>query len=204
MKRTVIGLSGVAGVGKDLFFQLLSKKINVRRFALADALKREASIWTYKQYGIDALNCSREEKEVIRPFLVEHGTQKRKMSEGRHWIDILDRDIKGFLLNAQTEDVPVVTDIRYQEYEGDEVDWLTKELQGVLVHISQFEIDRATGEKIWKQPANEEERKMDPLLNGLSEYRIRWPKVDEDLIKSEILNQHVDKFVKYYEDIRDI
>ena len=204
MKRTVIGLSGVAGVGKDLFFQLLSKKINVRRFALADALKREASIWTYKQYGIDALNCSREEKEVIRPFLVEHGTQKRKMSEGRHWIDILDRDIKGFLLNAQTEDVPVVTDIRYQEYEGDEVDWLTKELQGVLVHISQFEIDRATGEKIWKPPANEEERKMDPLLNGLSEYRIRWPKVDEDLIKSEILNQHVDKFVKYYEDIRDI
>ena len=70
MKRTVIGLSGVAGVGKDLFFQLLSKKINVRRFALADALKREASIWTYKQYGIDALNCSREEKEVIRRFLV--------------------------------------------------------------------------------------------------------------------------------------
>ena len=204
MKRTVIGLSGVAGCGKDLFFKLLSKRLPVRRFALADELKIEASKWTKEQYGIDAVNCSREEKEVVRPFLVSHGTQKRKLSNGRHWINKLDFKIKGFLLNAVTEDIPVVTDIRYQEYEGDEVDWLTKELQGVLVHISQFKINRETGQKKWRGPINQEEEKMDPLLNGLSEYRVRWPRVDEDLIKSEVLNQHVDKFVEYYEDARDI
>ena len=98
----------------------------------------------------------------------------------------------------------MVTDIRYQEYEADEVDWLTKELQGVLVHISQFKISRATGNKEWRQPINEEEKKMDPLLRDLSEYRVRWPRVDEDLIQSEILNEYVDKFVKYYEAARDI
>ena len=199
MDRTVIGLSGVAGAGKDLFFKLLSKKMTVRRFALADALKREASMWTYKQYGIDALNCSREEKETIRPFLVQHGTQKRKMSKGRYWIDILDRDIKGFLLNAVTEDVPVITDIRYQEYEGDEVDWVTKELDGLLVHISQFEVKRSVGCKTFKTPANEEEAKMDPIIKELADYRISWPKVDDEAIREEVLNQYVNRFINFYE-----
>lgn len=199
MDRTVIGLSGVAGAGKDLFFKLLSKKMNVRRFALADALKREASMWTYKQYGIDALNCSREEKETIRPFLVQHGIQKRKMSKGRHWIDILDKEIKGFLLNAVTEDIPVITDIRYQEYKGDEVDWITKELDGFLVHISQFETKRSVGYKTFKNPANEEEAKMDPIVRELADYRISWPKVDEEAIKEEVLNQYVNRFINFYE-----
>jgi len=199
MERTVIGLSGVAGAGKDLFFDLLSRKLNVRRFALADALKREASMWTYRQYGIDALKCSREEKEIIRPFLVQHGTQKRKMSKGRHWIDLIDKDIRGFLLNAVTEDVPVVTDIRYQEYEGDEVDWLTKELDGMLVHISQFEVERATGKRTYHKPANSEEEKMDPILEELADYRVKWPRVEDKETRHEILNQHVDKFINYYE-----
>ena len=204
MDRTVIGLSGVAGSGKDLFFKLLSKKLNIRRFALADALKREASTWTYKQYGIDALNCNREEKERIRPFLVEHGIQKRKASKGKHWVNLLDRDIKGFLLNAMTDDIPVVTDIRYQEYEGDEVDWLTKDLQGILVHISQFTVERASGKKEFLAPANEEEARMDPVLKNLCDYRVTWPRAGDDLTQSDILNQHVDKFVEWYEDRRNI
>ncbi|MBC8395243.1 MAG: hypothetical protein H8E05_00980 [Bacteroidetes bacterium] len=199
MKRTVIGLSGVAGAGKDLFFSLLSGKLNVRRFALADALKREASTWTQKQYGIDALKCSRKEKEMIRPFLVQHGTQKRKMSKGRYWIDSIDKNIKGFLLNAETKDIPVVTDIRYQEYERDEVVWLTEELDGMLVHISQFEVERATGKRTYHKPANSEEEKMDPILEELADYRVKWPRVEDKEVRHEILNQHVDKFISFYE-----
>jgi hypothetical protein len=207
MNRTVIGLSGVAGAGKDLFFQLLSKELPVRRFALADALKRETSAWTTKQYGIDAVNCSREEKELIRPFLVSHGIQKRKQSKGRHWIDALDKEIKGFLLNAQTDDIPVITDIRYQEFEKDEVHWLTQELGGVLVHVSQFTTSRLAGSRSpfkvptqkYKQPANEEEKRMDPILKSLAKYRVDWPTVDEELHKSAVLYRHVNDFVKWYE-----
>lgn len=199
MDRTVIGLSGVAGAGKDLFFKLLSKKLNIRRFALADALKREAGMWTYKQYGIDPLNCTREEKEAIRPFLVQHGTQKRRTSKGKYWVNLLDKDIKGFLLNAVTSDVPVITDIRYQEYEGDEVDWLKNDLKGMLVHISQFTTQRSSGTKEYLRPINEEEERMEPILKDLCDYRIAWPRVEDHLIQSPILNQHVDKFIEWYE-----
>ena len=61
----VIGLSGVAGSGKDTFYELLDEQINCKRVSLADSLKREVSGWTLKHYGIDALTCSREDKEKI-------------------------------------------------------------------------------------------------------------------------------------------
>ena len=44
------------------------------------------------------------------------------------------------MLNAQSNDIPIVTDIRYSEYKKDEVDWVKNELNGVVVHISQYEI----------------------------------------------------------------
>ena len=68
----IIGVSGVAGVGKDTFFQLLSEIIPCKRYALADELKKEVRQWTKLHYGIDSFDCTIEEKNLIRPFLVEH------------------------------------------------------------------------------------------------------------------------------------
>jgi hypothetical protein len=201
MSRTVIGLAGVAGAGKDLFFNLLSKRMPVRRFALADKLKWECANWCYEQYDIDPLACSREEKEKIREFLVFHGTFKRRLSNGRHWIDKLTPDIQGFLLNVQAEDVPVVTDIRYQEYEGDEVNWLKKELGGVLIHVSQYH----TPEHGWEcekydlQPANEEEERMDPIIKENADFLVKWRKIKcDNPLDNDYLNNEVDKFVSWY------
>ena len=39
--NTVIGVSGLAGSGKDTFFKILSKKRKFKRYALADELKME-------------------------------------------------------------------------------------------------------------------------------------------------------------------
>ena len=46
MKTVFVGISGVAGSGKDLFFKLLKneldkKGIAAHRYSLADSLKRE-------------------------------------------------------------------------------------------------------------------------------------------------------------------
>ena len=131
----VIGLSGVAGAGKDLFFSLLSEKLNCQKFSLADALKNEVGLFSYPQYGIDPLDCTREEKNTIRPLLVLHGTFKRDQSEGRHWIEQLNKKI---LLNVLNDSIVVITDIRYDDYPKDEVFWLKEELGGVLVHISLY------------------------------------------------------------------
>ncbi len=50
--RMPIGVSGVAGAGKDLFFELISRRLPVRRFALADALKVDVQRWCIDRYGI--------------------------------------------------------------------------------------------------------------------------------------------------------
>tara|TARA_B100000959_G_C14737071_1_gene523392 strand:- start:85 stop:729 length:645 start_codon:yes stop_codon:yes gene_type:complete len=204
----VIGLSGVAGAGKDLFFDLLSKKMPVRRFALADKLKWDCAKWCYREYDIDPLGCSREEKEQIREFLVFHGTFKRRLSKGQYWINKLGPDIKGFLLNAQTEDIPVITDIRYQEYKKDEVTWVKNELNGVLVHISQYENKEVPDKaqwpktkigKVFLEPTNEEEKRNDPILIKNADFLVKWKKINSDNpLDNDYLNEEVDKFVSWY------
>ena len=195
--RTPIGISGVAGAGKDLFFTLLSEHMPVRRFALADQLKYECNQWCYDQYDIEPIDCSREEKEQIRELLVFHGVFKRKLSNGRWWINKLDPKIKSFLINAQTEDIPVVTDIRYQEYEKDEVSWVKNELNGVLVHVSQYQ--NKDGKRVWRTPINDEEARQDPILKNHADFSIEWKKIKcDNPNENEYLNQKVEEFAKWY------
>ena len=118
----VIGISGVAGSGKDLFYSLLSARLNTRRMALADELKRELRDFSISSYGIDPINCNREDKEKIRSLLVFHGNFKRKQTEGRYWIEKLNKALDSSLSNQ----ISCITDIRHSEYDNDEVRWLKK------------------------------------------------------------------------------
>ena len=186
--KNIIGLGGVAGAGKDLFFTLLSQKLNVKRFSLADELKQETRPWCIKHYGIDSVSCPRREKEAIRPFLVFHGSQKRSRTNGRYWIDKLNEKIK----NDNSKNI-VVTDIRYDDYEKDEVHWLKEELGGKLIHLRQYEQipDSNEGALIrrYKEPINDEEARNDPKLREKADHKVDWPnlkKVDHDILWKEI------------------
>ena len=84
-----IGLSGVAGSGKntvcDIIIKLLDRlNLPYKELSIAKNLKRELSDPCKKLYGIDSSNCSREEKDLIRPFLVAHGQIKRKLAKS-YW-----------------------------------------------------------------------------------------------------------------------
>ena len=86
IKKMYLGVSGVAGAGKDLFYSIFKKEMekrsmSVNRYAPADSLKKEVSDFTKEAYGIDALNCKGLDKELIRPFLVFHGTLKRNQTK---------------------------------------------------------------------------------------------------------------------------
>ena len=59
MKNQIIGISGVAGSGKDTFYSLLSEVLPCVRFSLADELKREVQQWCKIHYDIDSVNCRR-------------------------------------------------------------------------------------------------------------------------------------------------
>ena len=176
----IIGLSGVAGSGKDLFFSLLKRKLPIIKTSLAESLKRELSDWSREHYGIDPLFCSREEKNIIRPLLVFHGVHKRHASKGRHWIKRLELEMNG-IRNVRDKETGVekhvvITDIRYDEYKNDEVSWLKDEMDGILVHISQYRKVARLNSFVqeWTPPANSEEERNDPRLKEKADYSIEW------------------------------
>jgi hypothetical protein len=192
MKRLFIGISGVAGSGKDLFFKILKNELDKRgvdahKYSLADSLKRECNSYLKEHHQIDIFNCTREEKDTVRPFLVFHGTTKRNKSKGRHWIEILDKKIKEDSLTG----VVCVTDIRYDEYDNDEAGWIKNELNGILVHIQHKGIG----------PANEEETRQDPRILKGSDYCIEWEteKGGQKEVEDKLSRKHVAKFIEQLE-----
>tara|TARA_Y100000593_G_scaffold14582_1_gene27878 strand:+ start:26404 stop:26991 length:588 start_codon:yes stop_codon:yes gene_type:complete len=192
MNKKIIGLTGVAGCGKDTFFELVSKEANCQRYSLADGLKDEVNAWTKEAYSIDALHCSRLEKEIIRPFLVSHAGIRRVQTEGRYWIDKLSERI-------DTSDSPIpiiqiITDIRYSEYEKDEVYWLKEELGGQLIHLSMYSRDDDKN-VTWREPANEDEARNDPILHNSADYHIEWPELNP--FEPEKLKPYIDDFFRY-------
>jgi hypothetical protein len=195
MNHKIIGISGVAGSGKDTFYELLSERIPCQRFSLADELKKEVNQWGRLHYNIDSVCCSREEKEIIRPFLVFHGTTKRHASEGRYWIEKLSDSI----LNSNTDSFKIITDIRYDDYENDEVSWLKDELGGVLVHVSQYTNYPDSNEgallRRFREPVNSEEARNDPKLKEKSDFQIEWEFLENGQIYQ--LSNYIDNFVNW-------
>jgi hypothetical protein len=191
----IIGISGVAGSGKDTFCDFLSARLPCERYSLATELKSEVNQWCRMHYHIDSVNCGRDEKEIIRPFLVAHGATKRSLTEGRHWIEKLHEKI----IKGDRSKFKIVTDIRYDDYENDEVSWLKDELGGVLVHVSQYteEPDTYTDMlvKKFKAPANTEEARNEPKLKEKSDFQIEWEFIKNGQI--EELEPYVDEFLHW-------
>lgn len=199
-KNQVIGVSGVAGCGKDLFSssieqELISKGFKVRKISLAAALKSEVRQWCVENYGIDSIDCTREDKEKIRDFLVFHGTTKRNTSEGRHWIDVIDSIIR---MEKDNYDYFIISDVRYDDYEKDEVYWLQEELNGILVHVQLYWVEqRLNGyKKVFQQPVNSEEARNDPKLLKKCNYDVTWEKFS-DINKDKYTKEYAVKFVEW-------
>ena len=203
MSKKIIGISGVAGSGKDTFFELLSEEIDCRRYSLADCLKKEVNEWTEKIYNINAMTCTRLEKEIIRPFLVFHAGMRRTQTEGRYWIDKLDTEINeisppkkdGVITRDISTELQVITDIRFDEYDKDEVYWLKEELNGYLIHISMYKSDDDPKKRIDKPPANDAEAKNDPLLREKADYCIEWPELSP--FDPKDLKKYVNDFILF-------
>jgi pantothenate kinase len=192
-KYTNIGLSGVAGCGKNTaasIFGKLFQRLNLpyREFSIANNLKKEIRSVSKDLYGIDSFNCSREEKDLIRPFLVAHGEIKRKLSNGRYWVDQVNSEL-------DPEKINIITDVRFNEYAKDEVYWIKNEIKGVLVHISQFE--EKDSKRIFLQPANQAEAKNDPLVKREADFILNWRR-EKDATK-QILN--CEKLLKWLKNI---
>lgn len=194
MKTNIIGIAGVAGSGKDLFFELLSEKVKCRRFSLGDELKSEVRDHCIHHFDVDPTSCSRKDKNLIRRSLVSHASIKRELSNGRYWVDKVDVKIKNHIfnqiLNGGISEYSCVTDIRYNQYEKDEVHWLKEELGGILIHISQFKI--INSKKLFIPPANSDEASQDEDLKRSADYRYECQFIEGPLVHvKEVLSKGV-------------
>ena len=192
-KYTNIALSGVAGCGKNTVSSIITKLLGrldlpYKELAIADNLKKELIPSSKELYGIDPSNCSRREKDLIRPFLVAHGEIKRNLSEGRHWVNQVNSK-----LNA--EKINIITDVRFNKYEKDEVYWVKNEINGVLIHVSLYNIKN--NQRVFLPPANETEFKNDLLVKKEADFILNWP-FEKDKTK-QILN--CEKLLKWVKNI---
>ena len=166
----LIGIAGVAGSGKDTFGRIIGDvfensggKVNYLSFATK--LKAEVSEISKKLYDIDPTKCTREEKNLIRPLLLAHGAIMREKTQGQYWIN----SIKNLIIE---NNINIITDVRFCEYECDEVDWIQSN-GGIVVHITRF--FEENGQRIYILPDNEYERRNDKILKSKANYSFSWP-----------------------------
>ena len=186
-----IGISGVAGCGKNTLSTIIIKLLQrmglpYRELSIANNLKQEISWVSRELYGINSSNCTREEKNTIRPLLVAHGVIKRELSNGRHWVEMLNKELAPDKIN-------IITDVRFNEYEKDEVYWLKNEINGVLIHLSRY--DEIKGKRVFFPPVNENESENDPLVKEEADFVFNW-KTEESHIKKIISASQMLKWVK--------
>jgi hypothetical protein len=197
----IIGVSGVAGAGKDLFVETCAKELSKigktsTKLAIAAKLKHEVRDWCLQHYGIDSVDCSREDKEKIRNFLVAHGTTKRHATQGRHWVEQLQEEV---LDRKDDYDYLFISDLRYTDYPKDEVYWLQEEMGGKLVHIQQYTLESRLNSsfKTFRKPANGEEKRNEPNLQTLADYNLEWEFNENFINKDKYISSKVVKFIEW-------
>jgi len=174
----IIGISGLAGDGKDSLCNMLrdlfeSEGFAFERMALAEEIKEECREALMSMYNINPLTCSREDKATIRDFLVFYAKVKREESNGTHWVKKLDKKIKA-LPKSKLDRIICIPDVRHAQYEKDEAQWIKKN-KGILIHVKKYRIEEGVAfNKFYSIPVNSEEAHHTPKLEELADFVIEW------------------------------
>lgn len=171
MSVLYIGIAGVARSGKDsLALEIenlirASKGKTIYKTSLAQPLKEDCKDFIKQYLGLNVFTDNNEEKATFREFLVWYGKVKRQQTEGKYWTNLLDQRVEQF-----RPDVCIIPDVRYQQYEGDEVSWLKAKENNILIHLQRIAIN---GEIV--PPANMDESINDSIIQNSADYKIIWP-----------------------------
>ena len=186
--KRIVGVAGYCLAGKDTLCQILLNKCasmgyTAKRIALADALKQEIRPLLIEKYGIDILNCTPEQKEIVRPELIELGRERRLSSEGTFWTNIVSQQIQ-----ECDEQIIIVPDIRYNVYPEDEAVWVKKN-RGTIVNVTRYsrteKVGVMTNNRVYWE-GNEEEQKNAPKVKAVADFLIEWETAPFDILEKSI------------------
>lgn len=178
-KQFLIGIAGVARVGKDTLAREIKKKLERRGWSsdimsFATPLKEMSRDLFFKNFNIDVFNPTEEEKKIIRPVLVSLGAALRANTGGTFFIDQLLKKAR-----LTKSEFIIIPDVRYAKFDNDE-HTLFIDGRGFLVHLSRLK----NGEII--SPANDAEEENDPLLRAAAQLSLRQKTVEHDLIENYV------------------
>lgn len=188
LKNTIyyppIGISGAALVGKDTLCAALignfKKKygLDAKRYSIAgDKVRKDLKGFLRKSLGYDVDMYDPEQKELLRPLMVEYGRYVRNQTNGRYFIDNMNKT-KSFGKGI----IPIIPDIRYAEYEKDELYWIKNEKKGILIFLERRGI----------KPANKFERDNNIIIKKEANFVFNIPN-----FKSETsYNLYVEGFIE--------
>jgi hypothetical protein len=183
-KKTVIGISGYARSGKDTLASLLKESLNqaeikAKVFSFAFALKSDINDFCMSKIGISSFSEVTELKSKIRPILIAYGEVQRNISSGTYWLNKLKPEIDSFFDDGGS--VAIVSDLRFKEYEFDEVDFIRSYSNNMIITVS-----RIMENGILNTAAHESEAKNLPRISRIADYELTWNTNDN---KNELKNQ---------------
>ena len=210
MSANFIGVSGIAGSGKDLFCssvqQFYKKNRKLKRkvhiLSLAKQLKDDIAPACINIFHIDPRTCSRQQKEKIRDFIVFHAEVMRQKSKGRYWIDRLEKEVSSNRRISEN-DIVMISDLRHDEFPKDESHWILKEKKGIIVHVKKHllseisETSNLSGTRFYAEAPNAKEKFNDPKMQKKANYLLDWPHLNQD--DPNNLQEYVKNFCDWYE-----
>ena len=136
LDSNIIAIAGNARTGKDTlgnnFVKILNEQgIKAKTFSFANQLKESVNQFVIDQTGISAFTENKEEKKLIRPFLVCWGTDVMRKINNNIWIEKLSGNLLG-------DHVNIITDLRF----ANELKWI-KESNGLSLLIKRDGINPA-------------------------------------------------------------
>ena len=183
-KYKFVAFAGIAGAGKNFWAERLKKTLEskgkkVAMVGFATALKEGLDPHLQKYLGISAFTENKQEKSIIRPFLIQEGMLKRGLSNGQFWADIvfsqnylvdgqpssIDRAVR--ILGKCHADYVLITDYRFNRFKNDEGHQVRAN-GGKIIYVERLD---QNGEPV--KPSIPEEIENDPYLRQNVDYLLR-------------------------------
>jgi hypothetical protein len=162
----IIGIAGAARAGKDTLCRALQREfakidiLAVRKSIAGDTVKADLQELLERKFKLDSFTEITEQKEFMRPLLVEYGKMQRSKTQGRYFIEQFE---------PTNDAINILPDIRYVEYPKDEVFWLKNEMNGFLVFVERKGI----------YDANDTEKVNNKIIRNMADYIVQWDSLDE-------------------------
>lgn len=171
MKKLIIGISGFATSGKDTCASLVSSHLGhagleCKIFSFANALKQDIDDFCTQKIGISAFTTDPLLKSKIRPILISYGQIQRNLSNGTYWIYKVNPQIDNFFNSGGN--VAIIPDLRFKEFEYDELDYIRSFDNSIVVNIERTNDDQQV------KAAHISENQFYNILYKESDIKIKW------------------------------